>query len=659
MSTNNQPRPIDRDDFYTLKIVGDAQVSPDASRVAYVVRTMDRDKNDYVSNIHVWCDGETRQYTSGGKDSCPRWSPDGKWLAFLSGRDDKTQIYVMSTNGGEASRLTDQDLGAAEPIWSPDSSRIAFCGPSAFGDNPDTVKKDRDDAKPDEKKAAETKITDRALFKFDGGGFIHNRRNHLFVVNTADKEAKQITHGDYNDRSPSWSPDGKHLAFAANRNHDWDTRRGSDIWIVSADGGEPRRVTGNDGSWMDPIFSPDGRHIAYVGFPIPVDTDPDYFAQLWIIDRNGQNPRNLLSDHDMQVGHSIGSDWNPGAESGPVWTRAGIYFPVSERGTANVYRWANDTVAPVTVGRHDVVTFSVADNDTIAYALSDATHPAEIFLCAEGRAMQITHENANILEQISLRTPELVTVAGADGEDIEGWIMRPVGFEDGQTYPLLLYIHGGPATAYGESFFHELQWWAAQGFGVAYCNPHGSSSYGRHHQEVIRHDWGNRDYVDIMAFTDYVASLPWVDDHRLAAAGGSYGGFMVNWLAGHTDRFSAFCSQRSICNMVSQGGTSDFSPFRRETSGGTPEGNPELLWNQSPLKFAANVRTPTLILHQEQDHRCPIEQGEQWFSALKRLGVPARFVRFPDESHGLSRNGKPSRRYERLGYMHDWFKTYV
>jgi dipeptidyl aminopeptidase/acylaminoacyl peptidase len=649
-----QRRPIERDDLYTLKIVGDAQISPDGTKVAYVVKVMDREKNDYVSNIHIWENGETRQYTSGGKDSCPRWSPDGRWLAFLSGREEKQQIYIMPTSGGEAIRCTEQKLGAGEPVWSPDSTHIAFAGPVPFGKSAGDAEEDKDKEKP-----APTKIIDRAIFKLDGVGFIHDRRNHIFVLDITSKTVRQLTDGDFNERDPTWSPDGKHLAFSANRNPDWDTRRGSDIWIVPADGGEPRRITGNDGWWSQPVFSPDGRQIAYIGCTIPESGDFDFYLQLWTIDRNGRHATNLLADVEMQVGHLVNSDWNVGVEPTLFWKRDGIYFLVTERGTANVYRWNDGEIQPVTVGRHDVMTFSVTDDGTIAYAVSDVTHPAEIFLCRSGKATQITQENRALLDQLDLQTAELVTLPGADGEEIEGWIMKPLAFQEGQSYPLLLYIHGGPATAYGETFFHELQWWVAQGFGLAFCNPHGSASYGKHFQTVIRHDWGNRDYFDIMTFTDYVAALPWVDEHRLAAAGGSYGGFMVNWIAGHTDRFAALCTQRSICNMVSQGGTSDFAPFRKDTAGGTPECNPDLLWKQSPLKYAANVHTPMLILHQEQDHRCPIEQAEQWFEALKRLGVPTRFIRFPEESHGLSRSGKPSRRYERLGYMLEWFKEYV
>ena len=255
--------------------------------------------------------------------------------------------------------------------------------------------------------------------------------------------------------------------------------------------------------------------------------------------------------------------------------------------------------------------------------------------------------------------PEYVTFEGADGVEIDGWVMKPAGFTEGQRYPLIVYIHGGPVFAYGETFFHEFQTLAAAGFGVFYCNPHGSSSHGQQFQVSIMGDWGNLDYRDMMAGVDLVAELPWVDEHRLGVAGGSYGGFLTNWLISHTDRFAAACTERSICNAVSQGGTSDWAATRGERLLATPEGDPDRLWAMSPLKYVRNVKTPTLIIHSERDDRCPIEQGEQWFMALKRLRVPVRFVRFPEESHGLSRGGKPSRRVERLGYITEWFARWL
>lgn len=646
----NSTRPIEREDLYRLAVVGDVDISADGKRIAYVVKRLDQEKDDYVSNIHVWHDGGTRQYTWSGKDSSPRWSPDGSKLAFLSGRDEHSQIFCLPTDGGEVVQLTSLDLGAGTPAWSPDSTCITFAAATPFPEKPQAT--ESESKKP-------TKVIDRAVFKFDGSGFNHNRRSHIFLVQVESRAVRQLTDGDFNERSPAWSPEGQYLAFAANRRSDWDTRRRSDIWVIPSEGGEPRRVTQTDGVWSDPVFSPDGRRITYTGFATPTDAEPSYYSQLWITDRAGRSQSNVLEATGLDTGRSMVSDWSSAGERTLFWVDSAIYFLTTVRGRTQAFHWSEKGVSPITLGDHDVVSLSVAGDGSLTYAKSDATHPAEVFRCSKGVETQISNVNDETLQELHLSDPEPTSVRGADGEEVEGWIMKPIPFRTDQSYPVLLYIHGGPASAYGHTFFHELQWWAAQGYAVAFCNPHGSASYGEKFQNVIRHDWGNRDYQDIMTFTDEVAGLEWVDTNRMAAAGGSYGGYMVNWLAGHTDRFAAFCTQRSICNMVSQGGSSDLAAFRQERSGATPEGDPELLWKQSPLKFASRARTPTLILHQELDHRCPIEQGEQWFAALKRMGVPARFIRFPDESHGMSRTGKPSRRFERLGYMLEWFERYV
>lgn len=659
-------RRIERDDFYRLRIVGDAQPSPDGQKVAYVVKQMDKEENAYQTNIVVWEGDAARRYTSGEKDTSPRWSPDGRWLAFLSDRGDKKQIYVMSTFGGEATALTTQKLGAGTPVWSPDSRSIAFAGPVPFGDDVD----EDDDKASDQKKpkTEKTKVIDRAVFKADGAGFVYDRRTHIFVV-PVDMNAsgapttRQITDGDCNDEAPTWSPDGARIAFSGARDDDWDVRLGSDIWLVDAAGGEPRRLTKHDGLWDNPVFSPSGDAIAYTGQQIPEGEWPGSFPQLWTIDIESGATTDLTAGRDIDMRHSVGSDSSASGDSRLFWLPDGLYVLASVRGQSHVYRWHDGGLAAVISGRRDVMDFAAVTVNNgpaiLAFTVSDATHPAEAALYRAGQERRISHENDALLDELDLGVPERTTFKGADGDEVEGWVIEPAGREDGKHYPLLLYIHGGPATAYGESFFHELQWWAGQGYGVAYCNPHGSSSYGKQFQEVIRRDWGNRDYHDVMAFTDHVAARPWVDSSRLVAAGGSYGGFMVNWIAGHTDRFAALCTQRSICNQVSQSGTSDYAPLRRHSEDGTPEQNSALLWDQSPLKYVRNVRTPMLILHQEEDHRCPIEEGEQWFSALKRLGVTTRFIRFPKESHGMSRDGTPSRRYERLGYMADWFTRYA
>jgi dipeptidyl aminopeptidase/acylaminoacyl peptidase len=649
----SQLPPVVPEDIYRLTLVGDANISPDGTKIAYVHKRLDRDKNEYLSSIYLWENGESRPYTAGEKDSAPRWSPDGTYLAFLSGREGKAQVFLLPARGGEPRRLTDAPLGAGTPVWSPDSRAIAYAGPvSRFPEEDENA----------EDKPAPTHVIERAVFKLDGVGLIDRRRLHIVVVDVETGETRPITDGDFNDSAPAWSPDGMHIAFASDRDPEWDLRAASDIWIVPTEGGTPRRLTDGTGSWMNPCFSPDGSEVAFVGYARPEGATPTYYPQLWIAPRGGGEPVNVLADTDLSVGDSLSGDWTTAGDTGPRWLPSGLYFAVSERGATNVYRWT-DELQKVTEGRHHITDFTLGGG-CLAAAISDLTHPAEVSIgrpTADGvmQLERLTGHNDEYLAETQIVQPERISFTGSEGATVDGWLMKPAGYEEGKRYPLIVYMHGGPHVAYGESFFQEFQTLAGSGFGVFYCNPHGSTSCGQHFQTSIVGDWGNLDYADIMAGTDLVADLPWVDPHRLGVAGGSYAGFMTNWIISHTDRFAAACTQRSICNHLSQGGTSDWAATRGERLGGTPEADPMTLWDRSPLKYAANVKTPTLILHSERDDRCPIEQGEQWFMALKRLRVPVRFVRFPEESHGLSRGGKPSRRIERMDQIIGWFKRWL
>jgi dipeptidyl aminopeptidase/acylaminoacyl peptidase len=323
----------------------------------------------------------------------------------------------------------------------------------------------------------------------------------------------------------------------------------------------------------------------------------------------------------------------------------------------NIYRAEGGAVQPVTSGRHAIADFSMTDGAT-AYTCADATHLSEVFLLAGEQTIQLTHENDALLQEVYVAAPERVCFAGAGGEESEGWLLAPRGYESGK-HPLVVYIHGGPHFAHGETFFFEYQYLAGQGFGVFYPNIHGSSSYGRGYYTSIRGDWGNLDFQDVMAGTEAAASRPWVDGHRLGIAGGSYGGYMTGWVMGHSNRFRAAVSERCLCNMVSFMGTSDHGWVWNRAFGVYPEQDVQKLWDMSPIKYVANVQAPMLVMHSEGDDRTPLEQGEQLFNALRRLGKETRLIVFPEESHGLSRMGKPSRRIERLEHILSWFRQYL
>jgi len=646
-------RPLEANDLYRLRLISDPQIAPNGSRIAFVLKTMDEGKNDYISNIHVVDrNGTVVQFTSGNADSAPRWSPDGRYLAFLSRRADRPQVYLLPTSGGESLALTDLKLGGGIPCWSPDSTALAFTGVVST-DSAEEQQGGKDGDGP-----ARTRIVGRSEYKLDGMGYIGNRRRHLFIVNVEKREARQLTDGDWQDDNAAWSPDGRHIAFASNRSARWDVSRGSDIYLVPCSGGEPHRLT-SGGAYSQPIFSPDGSRIAFVGY-----TDPNDLlfvpARLYSVDRSGADLRDELGEWDGSLGNQVLSDVVLSAQHFNVplaWRKEGIYFLGSERGETNIY-CAAGAVRPVTLGAHTVTEFSMEEAGAIALACADATHPTEIFLRENGDERRLTHENDAFLEEVSIAPPQRIQFAGALGECSDGWLIRPHG-QDTVRHPLIVYIHGGPMQAHGEAFFFEYQFLASHGFGVFYPNIHGSSSYGRAYQTSIEGRWGTVDYEDVMAGVEEAVSHDWVDPHRLGVAGGSYGGYMTAWVIGHTDRFRAAVSERCLCNIVSFMGTSDFGWRWDRMFGVYPEDDVERLWDMSPIKYVANVTAATLVMHSERDDRTPLEQGEQLFNALRRLGKETRLIVFPEESHTLTRIGKPARRVERLGYILDWFREHL
>ncbi|GAC1444606.1 MAG: S9 family peptidase [Chloroflexota bacterium] len=522
-----QKRPLQARDLYQLALISDPQISPDGSRVAYVRKSLDEEKNEYITNIYVTDrHGNVTQFTSGDKDSAPRWSPDGTWLAFLSARKEKPQIYLLSTSGGESTALTERKFGAGVPFWSPDGRFIAFAGVVSTDAEEE---KEESDAGKDQKKVEKTKIVERATYKSDGIGYIGNRRRHLFLIDVEKRTVEQLTEGDHHNDGPAWSPDGEHIAFHSNRSTNWDISPASDIYIVPRSGGPARTITSGS-SFEGPVFSPDGGRIAFIGTR---DQD-DVFApmRLYSTSRSGSDLREELGDWDAELGNGVIGDVVHSDD--PIclcWRKDGIYFLGTERGEANIYR-SNGTVQPVTRGRHTTTGFSYADDGTLAFTCSDATHLMDVYVRSGDDTVQLTHENDAFLEEVHVVQPHRFSFTGANDESSEGWLLPPRGHESGK-HPLLVYIHGGPQTAYGENLFFEFQFLASQGFGVFFPNIHGSSSYGRDYQTSIWRDWGNLDYQDVMAGTREALSHDWVDDKRVGILGGSYGGYMTNWVLGH------------------------------------------------------------------------------------------------------------------------------
>ncbi|MCI0678170.1 MAG: S9 family peptidase [Actinobacteria bacterium] len=625
------------DDLSKLVLPSDPRIEPGSGRrIAFAVSRADIESDKYHRTIWVHDDAGAREFTSGPGDANPRWSPDGARLAFLRTEEGgKPQVAVIPTDGGEARVLTDFLYGVEALEWSPDGSRLVVTAVTA-----DEAWEDLDET---ERGRRPRRIT-RIPFRADNRGWVDDRRRHLWLVDpTGGEEPRCLTPGEYDEESPAWSPDGKKIAFISDRDPGRGLTPGVDVLEVDVETGEQNPAVPH-GYWAHLSYGPDGR-LHLLGQP-----SVDYPLAFFLQRRESDGSLTELTGHLDRGSVSL-------AAGQPFirWQGGSALVGLEDSGRFGVIRVDPDGTVTRLVDEECMVLGLDCDDTRIVCVVSHPTRPGELYAVDAGALARLTELNPTDLDIVET---EHFSVS-ADGQDLDVWVILPTGEE---RVPLLLNIHGGPASQYGFGFFDEFQIYAAAGYGVVACNPRGSSGRGQDFLRAVTGEgWGTVDMADVdVVVAEAQARHPRLDADRMGIMGGSYGGFLTAWVIAHEDRWRSAVVERALVNWASFAGTSDIGgsfPYLY-TKAAYPDAW-ETWWRLSPLAHAHKVKTPTLIIHSEDDFRCPIEQGEQYLMALLRNGTPAEMVRFPGESHELSRSGKPRHRKERFEAILDWHARHL
>ena len=638
------PRPLTVDDLFALKSVSGPILSPDGAQVAYTVRSMDLKKDTSDADIYLipFAGGEAVRLTTSPKaETSPRFSPDGKWIAFLSSREgDKSQVFLLSRGGGEASRLTDMKGGVGSFEWSPDSKRLVLVASDPDPDAPDP------EAKGDDKKTPKPIVTRRIQFKRDYEGYLRELRSHLYVFEVEKKTSVQITSGPYDDEQPAWSPDGKTIAFVSNRTAEPDTNRDSNIYLIAPVAGEtPRAITTNPSEDEHPTWAPDGKSIVYVEGGVVADM---WYGSNHLATVNVATGvvKALTKDLDRNVGE-------------PKFTTDGraILFAIEDGGNSHLGRIPAEggAIERIVAGERDVQSFDTR-NGRIVFLESQPTLPSEISTLDGANVRRLTKTNDALLKDIKLAPVERFKARSKDGTMIDGFLHRPVDGKAGVKAPTILRIHGGPTSQFSTAFDFERQLLAAQGYAVVAGNPRGSTGYGRDFSYALFAKWGEPDFDDLMAVVDQAVSMGVADPDRLGVGGWSYGGILTNYVISKTTRFKAATSGASISNILAGYGT-DHYQYEYEAELGLPWKHADAYLKLSgPFLKADQIKTPTLFLCGEDDMNVPLLNTEQMYQAVRRLGIPTELVIYPGQNHGIR---TPSYQKDRLERYVKWYDTYL
>lgn len=651
-------KPYNFKDFINTKWVKDPQVSPDGKKVAFVIESKNLKENTITSAVWMLdiATKSLKQFTSGNKkDSHPRWSPDGRKIAFSSSRDGESQIWVIPSQGGEAKKITDLKAGGWDPEWSLSGNKILFLSEMYLGCNSEEENRKMAEEKEKSKVKAQL-ITELPYRVFDH--WRENKRSHLFVIPEDGGKATDLTPGKYDippidlggSKDYEFSPDGKEVAYVTNidPNLAWSTN--NDVFTVPAQGGNPSKISQSKGCDSNPRYSPDGKYLAYTSME-RAGFEADR-RDIILYDRTTKKASNLTKALDRTIDDLI---WSNDSKT--------IYFTAEDKGYKSIFKVdiATKKILTLTEKTNNSSISLTPDGKNIVFCRDSMTRPPEIYLLDTRtcKSQQITFINKSTFSNIDMNPPEEFWFKAKDGIMIQGFLVKPPAFDRSKKYPLVYLIHGGPQSSWGDDFHPRwnTELFAAEGYVVASINFRGSTGFGQQFTDLISKDWGGMPYQDVMSGVDYLLeTYPYIDKDRLCAVGASYGGYMINWILGHTDRFKTTICHSGVFNLASKYGTTEELWFPEWEIGGTPYDNMENYQKWSPVNYVRNFKTPCLVIHGEQDYRVTVSEGMQLFTALKRKNIPSEFLYFPDECHFIR---KPQNLEIWYKTMFDWMKHWL